>query len=122
VINGVPVLINEKNSVFSLEDFALRRDTTFHLQRSATEMRLLGLLDRARYQRQHRNKTTLRAPPRPFARPDINPFYLKYFDYYLASKPATIDAASGFYFLGPKAQAALSDRELIQYYKGALSN
>jgi SAM-dependent methyltransferase len=283
VIDGVPVLINERNSIFSLEDFALRRDTTFHLQRSATKTLLLSLLDRlpdisasigttrhyARFrdlllgqtpapkvlvlggsipgqgmetlvtsgslelvatdvsfgpltalvcdahdipfedetfdgvivqavlehvvdpyrcveeiyrvlkqsglvyaetpfmQQVHMGRydftrfthsghrrvfrrfdevasgavagpgmalawsyeyfllsfTTsrpLRGVLRAFAR--LTSFYLKYFDHYLVGKPAAIDAASGFYFLGRKAQAALPDRELIQYYKGALSN
>jgi len=62
----------------------------------------------------------LRGVLRGFAR--LTSFYLKYFDYYLVGRPATIDAASGFYFLGRKAQGVLPDRELIQYYKGALSN
>jgi uncharacterized protein YbaR (Trm112 family)/SAM-dependent methyltransferase len=62
----------------------------------------------------------LRGVLRAFAR--LTSFYLKYFDYYLVGKSATIDAASGFYFLGRKSQMTLPDRALIQYYKGALSN
>jgi len=44
---------------------------------------------------------------------------LKYFDYYLINKTAAIDAASGCYFMGLKEEMVLSDRELINYYKGA---
>ena len=45
-------------------------------------------------------------------------FYLKYFDYYLINKPGAIDSASGFYFIGRKAQTVLPDKELLQLYKG----
>jgi len=45
-------------------------------------------------------------------------FYLKYFDYYLARKPAALDAASGLYFLGRKSSQALPDRELVKLYRG----
>ena len=45
-------------------------------------------------------------------------FWLKYFDYYLVRSPAALDAASSFYFLGEKSQQTLSDRELIQSYRG----
>jgi uncharacterized protein YbaR (Trm112 family) len=48
-------------------------------------------------------------------------FYLKYFDHYLISKPATLDAASGFYFMGTKGETILSDRELTRLYRGGLS-
>ncbi|GAC1539128.1 MAG: hypothetical protein NVS2B7_10680 [Herpetosiphon sp.] len=51
-----------------------------------------------------------------FAR--MTSFYLKYFDYFLAKRPATIDAASGYYFMGKKADHTLPDRELITLYKG----
>lgn len=47
-------------------------------------------------------------------------FYLKYFDYWLLNKPGTFDAASAYYFIGKKSDQVLSDRELIQLYKGAL--
>lgn len=46
-------------------------------------------------------------------------FYLKYFDYYLINKPSALDAASGYYFLGRKAEQVLSDKDLIKLYKGA---
>ena len=45
-------------------------------------------------------------------------FWLKYFDYYLVRRPAALDAASGFYFLGEKSGQVLSDRELMQSYRG----
>lgn len=53
-----------------------------------------------------------------FAR--LTSFYLKYFDSYLIDKPGSFDAASGYYFMGRKASKALSDRELIKLYKGAI--
>jgi SAM-dependent methyltransferase len=46
-------------------------------------------------------------------------FWLKYFDAFLASKPAATDAASGFYFMGAKAIDAISDRAMLQQYRGA---
>jgi uncharacterized protein YbaR (Trm112 family) len=46
-------------------------------------------------------------------------FLLKYVDDYLIDKPGAIDAASGFYFLGRKAEQALPDRDLVKLYKGA---
>jgi len=45
VIDGVPILIDEEKSIFSLEDFALRRNTTFHLRPSTLETLLHGLSD-----------------------------------------------------------------------------
>lgn len=45
-------------------------------------------------------------------------FYLKYLDYYLADKPGALDAASGYFFMGRKADRPLDDRELIQLYAG----
>jgi hypothetical protein len=50
-----------------------------------------------------------------FAR--LTSFYLKYFDYYLINKPGTLDAASGYYFMGRKAERVLSDQDLIKLYK-----
>jgi SAM-dependent methyltransferase len=63
---------------------------------------------------------TMRGVLRALAR--VTSFYLKYADFYLINKPAAIDAASGFFFMGRKAGTVLSDRELIKYYKGSLSN
>ncbi len=47
-------------------------------------------------------------------------FWLKYLDGYLVGKPGALDAASGFYFLGRKAEKEIADRELIKLYRGAL--
>ena len=46
-------------------------------------------------------------------------FWLKYFDIGLIDRPATYDAASGFFFLGRKSEKILSDRELVMLYRGA---
>ena len=51
-----------------------------------------------------------------FAR--LTSFYLKYFDYYLINQPAALDAASGYYFMGRKAERVLSDSDLITLYRG----
>jgi SAM-dependent methyltransferase len=45
-------------------------------------------------------------------------FPLKYWDYYLIDKSASLDAASGYYFLGRKSDSILDDKELIADYKG----
>ncbi|MCA1668631.1 MAG: class I SAM-dependent methyltransferase [Thermomicrobia bacterium] len=47
-------------------------------------------------------------------------FPLTYCDYYLVRKQAALDAASGFSFLGSKSDTTLSDRELIQRYRGGM--
>ena len=59
----------------------------------------------------------LRALLRDFA--SLTSFYLKYLDYYLINKPGAFDAASGYYFMGRKAEQVLSDQDLIKLYKGA---
>jgi hypothetical protein len=59
----------------------------------------------------------LRALFRDFA--SLTSFYLKYFDYYLIDKPGTLDAASGYYFMGRKTEQVLSDQDLVKLYKGA---
>jgi uncharacterized protein YbaR (Trm112 family)/SAM-dependent methyltransferase len=48
----------------------------------------------------------------------LTSFYLKYFDLYLINRPGAMDAASGYYFMGRKADRVLSDHALIQLYKG----
>jgi len=63
---------------------------------------------------------TLRGLLRAFAQ--MTAFYLKYFDYYLIDKSPALDSASGFFFIGRKEGTVLSDRELIKYYKGAVSD
>ena len=60
---------------------------------------------------------TLRALIKIFA--ELTSFYLKYFDHYLIDKPGTLDAASGYYFMGRKGGQLLSDRDLIKLYRGA---
>ena len=45
-------------------------------------------------------------------------FWLKYFDRLIPSK-YSVDAACGCYFLGRKTDNAISDRQIIEYYKGA---
>jgi SAM-dependent methyltransferase len=46
-------------------------------------------------------------------------FLWKYADPFLATRPAAYDAASGVFFLGRKSAEVLSDRELLQGYRGA---
>lgn len=45
-------------------------------------------------------------------------FFWKYFDYFLIDRPGTLDAASGYYFLGKKSSNTLDDRELLKLYRG----
>jgi len=54
----------------------------------------------------------------PFTR--ITSFFWKYFDYILIDKPGTLDAASGYFFMGKKSEIPLDDRDLIKLYKGLL--
>lgn len=61
--------------------------------------------------------TKLRAFLKIFA--DLTSFHLKYFDHFLADTPGAMDAASGFFFMGNKSDSMLSDRDLIQLYRGA---
>ncbi len=60
---------------------------------------------------------TLRGFIKVFA--SLTSFFLKYFDYYLIDKQGTLDAASGYYFMGRKSEQVLSDQDLIKLYKGA---
>ena len=62
---------------------------------------------------------TARGIARAFS--SLTAFYLKYFDRYLVKKKGAIDSASGFFFMGRKSTHAMSDRELIGYYRGANS-
>lgn len=52
----------------------------------------------------------------------LSSFWLKYFDYYLINKPGAIDAASSCFFLGKKIAKFISDKELINQYKGAMKD
>lgn len=45
-------------------------------------------------------------------------FWLKYLDHLIINTRGSLDAASGYYFLGSRGEAALSDRELIAQYRG----
>jgi SAM-dependent methyltransferase/uncharacterized protein YbaR (Trm112 family) len=49
-------------------------------------------------------------------------FWLKYFDLFLAERPAARDAAHGLYFLGRKAQRAATEQELVARYEGRVPN
>lgn len=51
-----------------------------------------------------------------FAR--MTSFFFKYFDYYLIDKPGSYDAAAGLFFMGTKSTHTLSDRDLINQFKG----
>lgn len=44
-------------------------------------------------------------------------FWLKYFDYISVGRPAALDAASGLFFLGRKADEVLADNALLKLYK-----
>jgi SAM-dependent methyltransferase len=46
-------------------------------------------------------------------------FFLKWFDGRLVDRPRGLDAAAGVYFLGRRSERTLSDRELIEQYRGA---
>jgi len=47
-------------------------------------------------------------------------FWLKYFDYVLAQTPAGLDAATGTYLLARKSNAVMTDRQLVDSYRGAV--
>ncbi len=61
---------------------------------------------------------TVRSLLRVFAR--LTSFHLKYIDHYLIDKPTALDAAGVYYFMGRKAEQALSDQDVIKLYKGAM--
>lgn len=54
----------------------------------------------------------------PFTR--FTSFFWKYFDYLLINKPGTLDAASGYFFMGKKSQIPLDDRDLLKLYRGLI--
>jgi SAM-dependent methyltransferase len=45
-------------------------------------------------------------------------FWIKYFDLFLAKRPAARDAAHGLYFMGRKAPKPINERELVVRYDG----
>jgi SAM-dependent methyltransferase len=49
----------------------------------------------------------------------LTAFPLKYLDYVLIDRGGTLDAASGYYFIGKKSWEILPDKELIKLYKGS---
>jgi SAM-dependent methyltransferase len=49
----------------------------------------------------------------------LTAFWAPWFDAYLARKPAALDAASAFYFLGQKGDGPLDDRDITMAYRGA---
>ena len=49
-----------------------------------------------------------------FAR--LTGFWMKYLDYPLIDRSQTLDAASGYFFLGRKSQSVISDRDLLKLY------
>jgi ubiquinone/menaquinone biosynthesis C-methylase UbiE len=61
----------------------------------------------------------LRGLVRAFA--SLTAFHLKYADHYLMHEKGAIDSSSGFYFIGRKGKEVLSDRDLVRYYRGAVS-
>jgi SAM-dependent methyltransferase/uncharacterized protein YbaR (Trm112 family) len=66
------------------------------------------------FARSRRTRTLAKAVARCTA------FYLKYFDRHLADRAGAYDAASGFYFLGRSSNQRLSDRRLVELYRGAV--
>ena len=45
-------------------------------------------------------------------------FWLKYFDDFLARRPAGVDAASGTFFLGRRREEPIPDREIVRAFRG----
>jgi SAM-dependent methyltransferase/uncharacterized protein YbaR (Trm112 family) len=49
----------------------------------------------------------------------VSSFYLKYLDYFLLKKTGALDAASSYYFMGRKSNDILSDKDLLNSYRGS---
>jgi len=47
-------------------------------------------------------------------------FLFKYLDVFTINTSSTLDAASGYYFLGTKSKKTLTDRELVRQYRGMI--
>jgi SAM-dependent methyltransferase len=62
----------------------------------------------------------LRKVVRLFAR--CTSFYLKYFDVFLVEKVSSYEGASAFYFIGKKSDHAVSDKEILDSYRGPLDS
>jgi len=52
----------------------------------------------------------------------IMTFPLKYLDYLASDTRSAYDAAGGFYFLGQRRDAPISDRDLIKLYRGGIAS
>src|SRR5947209_15576273 len=52
----------------------------------------------------------------------LTSFYLTYLDYLLINKAGTLDAASGYYFIGRKSNRVLPDRDLIKLYNSRFAH
>lgn len=50
----------------------------------------------------------------------LTAFFLKYFDAWLIERSGAFDAASAYYFIGQRSDRVLSDRSLIQQYRGQI--
>lgn len=50
----------------------------------------------------------------------LTSFWLVWFDRFLIDREAAQDAASGVFFLGRRAEAPISDREIVASYRGAI--
>lgn len=50
----------------------------------------------------------------------LTSFWLALLDRFTITRAATLDAASGLYFLGRKSEYELSDREIVALYRGAM--
>lgn len=47
----------------------------------------------------------------------LSAWHLKYFDHFLSKRKSALDAASGCYFLGKKADKPLSGRDMLRYHE-----
>ncbi len=47
-------------------------------------------------------------------------FWIRFFDYFLAATPGGLDGATGTYLLATKSDLVLSDRRLLEKYRGAV--
>jgi len=50
----------------------------------------------------------------------LTAFWLKYVDRFLIDRPGAQDGTWGYYFVGRKSDATLSDRELLTHYRGIM--
>ena len=53
-----------------------------------------------------------------FAVGSLTGFWLKYVDHFLKDHPGSFDAASCYFFLGSKSATPISDREILDLYRG----